>query len=182
MKRFLSLTRNQNTVVTSLRMPRDVAQLIKRDAEASGLSLNAIIMKALLRYTEWDRFTQKIGFVNIPREMLRAVLEAVDQQKLDTVSKGLASSYKESILLWFKEVNLKTFLEFFRIASTYSGLLEYDIRSSGNNYTITIHHQLGEKWSKAYPQFAHDVFNSCLGLTPDVEVGKNHAVIRFSAS
>jgi hypothetical protein len=182
MRRFSLLAKNQNTVVTSLRMPKDVAQTIKRDAEASGLSFNAIIMKALRRYTEWDRFTQKIGFVNIPREMLKAILEDVDQQKLDMISKGLGSSYKESILLWFKEVNLKTFLEFFRIASTYSGLLEYDIKSTGNNYTITIHHQLGEKWSKAYPQFAHDMFNSCLGVTPDVEVGKNHAVIRFTAS
>ncbi len=60
--------------------------------------------------------------------MLKAILEAIDQQTLDAISKGLAGLY-ESILLWFKEINAKTFLEFFRIASTYSGMLQYDIRS-----------------------------------------------------
>jgi hypothetical protein len=176
-----TLPKDQETIVTSLRIPKGIAQTIKRDAETSGVSFNALIMKALLRYAEWDRFTQKIGFVSIPREMLKAILEAIDQQSLDAISKELASSYKESILLWFKEVNIRTFLEFFRIASAYSGLLEYDLKSSGNSYTITIHHQLGEKWSKSYPQFAQDMFKSCLGVTPDIEIGKNHAVIRFSA-
>ena len=158
-----------------------MAQVIREDARESGVSFNALIMKNLIRYVEWERFTRKIGFVSIPREMLRSLLESMDQQALEVVAKGLASSWKESILLWFKEVNLRTFLEFFRIASTHSGLTAYDLKIDGRNHTITLHHQLGEKWSMAYPQFAHDMFKLCLGIDPEVEVGKHHAVIRFSA-
>lgn len=178
----MSLVKNQDTIVTSLRIPNEIAQIIKRDAKSSRLSFNALVIKALLRYTEWERFIQKIGFVSLPREMLRAILEAGDQHALDAISLATACTFKESILLWFKEVNVNTFLEFLRILSTYSRLWEYDLRSNGNNYTITVHHQLGEKWSKSYSGFVREVFKSCLGVEPEIEVGKGHAVIRFSAS
>jgi hypothetical protein len=174
------LSRKRESIVSSVRIPRDVSQIIRKDAEASDLSFNALVLKILFKYVEWDRFTQKIGFVCIPREMLRVILDATNQQRLDVIAESLASSYKESLLLWFKEINVRTFLEFFRIASHYSGLLEYDLRSEGNDYIITVHHQLGAKWSHAYPKFASEMFKSCLGVEPIIEVGKNHAVIRFT--
>ena len=161
-------------------MPREMAQIIRKDAESRGLSVNALTLRILTRYTEWDRFTQKIGFVSMQREMLRAIIDGTGQETLDMIAKGLAGSFKESILLWFKEINEKTFFDFFRIASYYSGLVEYDLKSDGKNFTITLHHQLGEKWSKAYQHFAVEMFKTCLGVDPIVEIGKSHAVIRFA--
>ena len=174
------MVRKRESTVSSIRIPTDISQTIRKDADSSGLSFNALTLKILTRYTEWDRYTQKIGFVSMPREMLRAIIDVVDQDALNKIALGLASSYKESTLLWFKEINVKTFFEFFRIASYYSGLIEYDLKSDGKNFTITLHHQLGERWSKAYQHFAVEVFKTCLGVDPIVEIGKNHAVIRFA--
>ena len=50
-------------------------------------------------------------------------------------------------MFWFKKINLHIFFDGLSLFCRYARVAEYDLETDGRNYTITMHHELGEKWS-----------------------------------
>ena len=49
--------------------------------------------------------------------------------------------------LWFKKIDVESVLEEISLWCKYTGNARYDLETDGRNYTITLNHEIGEKWS-----------------------------------
>jgi hypothetical protein len=168
------------TLLRTIRIPKDMDELLQRDAEAKRMSVNALISSIIGKYAEWDRYTEKYGFVSIAREGFRSILDATDEQRLEKVAKELGGrAPKEFIYFWFKKMSIDTFLAYTSLYCKYGGVAEYELETDGRNYTITAHHGLGENWSKFLMHFMTEGMKTSLGIIPKFEITESCVVMNF---
>jgi hypothetical protein len=80
----------------------------------------------------------------IPRGLC-AFLESVDDEKVETVVREVGS--REFILFVSKKINLETYLSHLSLLCRYGGFAHFEVENEGRDYTITLLHNLGQKWS-----------------------------------
>jgi len=73
------------------------------------------------------------------------------------------------------------YLEHISSACKYAGSAEYDVGTHAKDHIITIHHDLGQKWSEILALvWADGLIKNTLGLPTHYEITNNSLVIRFS--
>ena len=170
----------KKTVLRTVRLPKELDELLEKDPEAKRTSVNALLLGLMTRYAEWDRFAEKYGLISLTRHGFRSLLEAAEDDKLYAVSRELGGHRAhETILFWYGKVNLETFLAYLRTFSRYGGLAEIEIETDGVHYTIRGHHELGERWSKVLENFMAEAFRTTLKIQPKFEATRNALIVRF---
>ena len=171
----------KKTVLRTIRIPVELAELLERDAGTKRMSVNALVVAILTKYSEWDRLAEKFGFITFTRQGFRRLLDAADEDKLNEISRELGSRQaREVILFWFGKVTVETFLAYVSAFSRYGGLAEIEVKSEGPEYTITGHHDLGERWSNVLRHFLGEAMRDTLGIEPRFHISKTSLVVRFS--
>lgn len=171
---------NRNTTLRTVHLPRDLDNLLQNEAKAKRISFNSLMTAIMIKHTEWDRHTEKFGFVSLTRDGLRLILEAVDDNKLSQIGKHHGkSTNKEFMMFWFKKINLQTFLDGLSLFCKYARVAEYDLETDGRNYTITMHHELGEKWSNWLGHVISQGIETDLGLNAKLDFSKSSIIIKF---
>ncbi|MGH9989185.1 MAG: hypothetical protein ACREAS_01975, partial [Nitrososphaera sp.] len=61
------------------------------------------------------------------------------------------------------------------------GFGQFEIEQEGREYTITLIHELGEKWSNFLANWMNSGMKSTIGVVPRIDVMQNSVVIRFTA-
>jgi signal transduction histidine kinase len=90
-------------ILRTIRIDKDLDDALNKDANEHGVSENALISSILVRYIDWDGYSQKFGRVSLPNEALKAIIEATEPGKLKAAAEEFAASVpKDSIfeLLW----------------------------------------------------------------------------------
>jgi hypothetical protein len=115
--------------------------------------------------------------------ILKINFAIVDVDKL----KDVVSAYygtagpREFLTFRSKRINIETVLEHISSACKYAGSAEYDVGTHAKDHIITIHHDLGQKWSEILALvWADGLIKNTLGLPTHYEITNNSLVIRFS--
>ncbi len=170
----------KKTVLRSIRIPTELEEVLSKDAEAKGLSVNALVSSILTKYSQWDRYAEKFGMVTITRTGLRAMIEALDEEAAAKLARETGGhNPKEVTLFWFRKPNLETFLSYLNIMCRYGGIGEYELEMDGKNCTILFHHSLGLNVSKYYGHFFTEAIREIVGVAPRTEAGRNTLVLKF---
>jgi hypothetical protein len=173
-------TTKRNTTLRTVRLTRDLDNLLQKDAKAKRMSVNSLMTAMITKYAEWDRHAEKFGFVSLTRDGLRLILEAVDDNKLSQIGKHHGeTTNKEFLMFWFKKINIHIFLDGLSLFCKYARVAEYDLETDGKNYTITMHHELGEKWSNWLGHVISQGIETDLGLNPKLDFSKSSIIIKF---
>ena len=173
--------RRKKTVLRTIRITQEVDDVLRESAQDKNLSVNALIAAIMTKYVEWDRYVEKLNFISIASETFKTVLAEIDGEKLEKIAKEYGSKMaKTASMFFFKKADSETFLEVISLFSKYSRLRTNEIETSGRNYTITLHHNLGEKWSTFVRHFMAQAFNNVLGFLPQTDVSENVIIISFS--
>jgi hypothetical protein len=175
-------SKKSKTVLRTVRISQQLDSLLSRDAKAKGMSLNSLITRSLTRYAEWDRYMEKFGHICLTRDAFRTILETTNDEQLARAAQQLGTRLsRDTILFWFKELTLENFLRYVSVFCKYGQVADYELENEGRNYTITAHHDLGEKWSNYLKTFVEHTMKTTLGITPQIEVSKNSVVVLFQA-
>ena len=170
----------KKTVLRSFRLPAELEEIIAKDAEAKGLSVNALVASILTKYSQWDRYADKFGLVTITRAGLRAMIEGLDEESAEKVARETgAQNPREMTLFWFKKHSLDTFLSYLNIMCRYGRVGEYEVEMDGRNCTILFHHGLGLNVSKYHGYFFTEAIREIVGVPVRTEAGRNTLVLRF---
>lgn len=103
--------KKRKTILRTVRISEEVDQLLQKTALEKQVSLNTLISNVLIQYIDWGRFTDKFGIVSIQREILRSMIEALNDEQLENIARKLGSTLpKEAMIFWFKQVNASSFL------------------------------------------------------------------------
>jgi hypothetical protein len=176
----VAYTRRRTTLRT-IRLALDLDSLIQKDAKSRKVSSNSLLTSIITKYAEWDRYAEKFGLVSLTQAASRSILEAIDDNKLSQIGKDLGKrTFKEFLMLWFKKTDVEKVIEGFSLWCKYGGIAEYDLETDGRNYTITLHHEIGEKWSNLIGHLISQGIKSELGVPNTMlDFTNNLIIIKF---
>jgi hypothetical protein len=134
----------------------------------------------MTKYVEWDRFRERFEGIVITPRGFSAFLESVDDKKVETIARELGSALaREFILLVSKKINVETYLAHLSLLSRYGGFAHFEAENEGRDYTVTLLHTMGQKWSNYLTSFIDENLRTDLNIVPTFEVKNNAVVIRF---
>ena len=174
------VNKHSRTVLRTIRIEKELDDVLRQDAERNRLSFNSYISKLMTRYSEWDRFNERWGAISIRKEAFKSIIEAIESDKLVDVAKEIGSHIpKEFIVFWFKKINLETYFEYLSLVCHYAKFAECEIGIDGNDYTIILSHDIGQKWSDFLGIWLTEGLKVTLGVLPKIDITKNSVVVRF---
>ncbi|HYZ59096.1 MAG TPA: hypothetical protein VE544_05510 [Nitrososphaeraceae archaeon] len=171
----------RSTTLRTIRLTRDIDNLLQKDAKSKRISTNSLLTSIITKYAEWDRYAEKFGLVSLTRADSRSILEAIDDNKLSQIGIDLGKrAFKEFLMIWFKKADVEKVLEGISLWCKYAGIAEYDLETDGRNYTITLHHEIGEKWSNLIGHLISQGIKTELGLlNATLDFTNNLIIIKF---
>ena len=113
---------------------------------------------------------------------LKAIIEATEPDKLrKAVEEYSASVPKDIVMFRYKKLDLGSCLMLLSSLSRYGSMFKYELQiEQQRNYTITIHHNFGEKWSYWLKEaISTGLFKNVLGIMPKTQLSKSSVVFTF---
>lgn len=173
----------RRTVLRTIRIDSDLDDALNKDAKENDITENALISSILVKYIEWDRYAKKFGRVSLLNESLKSIIGATEPDKLEAAAKEFAASVPKGIIMFrYKKLDIEACLLHLSFLSKYAGLFKYELQiEQERHYTITIHHQFGEKWSYWIKETVGiGIFNTILGITPKISLSESSLVFSFT--
>ena len=173
-------TKLTKTVLRTVRISEELDGILQKDAKANRTSVNGLISSIMAKYSEWDRFTERFGHISIPTKLFRALLDITDENALATLAErhGVELT-SEVVSFWFKKISLETLLRYISIESQYGRAGEVEIEHEGRDYTISIYHEYGKKWSTFLEHYLDKAIRTYLKTIPQFETAENTVTLRF---
>jgi hypothetical protein len=172
--------RKSQTVLRGIRIPKQLNEVLQKDAAEQNRTVSALAVSILTKYAEWDRYTQKFGFVTVPRSNYKHMIEAMDEKAYLAATDQAPSTFLEMIRFWYKRVDPEIICAFCDRLSKYVGTTHCEIEERDGDYTITLEHDFGIKYSDHLKRDYEKVIGEALGIEPKIEVTNNSTYIRFS--
>jgi hypothetical protein len=174
-----TIDRKTRTVLRNVRIPKELNALLQRDANSENRTVSALVVSILTKYAEWDRFTEKFGFVSIPRTNYKRMIEAMDEQEYLAATEQDSSTFLEMVRFWYKQIDAVTICAFSERFSKYVGTAKCELETKAGNYTITLQHDLGVRYSNQLKRIYSAGIRAALGIEPRIEVTGNSVFIKF---
>src|SRR5580704_17527621 len=98
----------RQTVMRSVRISRELDDVLRRDAENRGISFSSLASEIFTKYSEWDRLANKFGMVTLLRGAFRGMWETIGKEKAASMGREAGSrTATEGASFWFKRLNTK---------------------------------------------------------------------------
>lgn len=172
--------RKTQTILRGVRIPKGVNDILQHDAKAENRTVSALVVSILTKYAEWDRFTQKFGFVSIPRINYKQMIDAMDENAYTAATADAPSTFLEMVRFWHKRIDAETVCAFCETLSKYVGTTQCEIDHSDGRYTITLQHDFGSKYSLHLKRDYEMGIRQALSTEPKIETTNHSVFIRFS--
>jgi hypothetical protein len=144
------------------------------------MSVNALMSMMITKYVEWDRYSDRFGFISMTHEGHKELLSQIDDEKLTAFAKQVGAKIPmEVTLFWFKKLNLQTFFSFIELQSKYVRAYHYEIQSEGRGHTITFHHDMGPKYTLFLRHYFDQAIRNIVGVAPKVEARHSSLTMSF---
>lgn len=174
------MPKGEKTVLRTIRIPQKMDQLLQIDAKTKRVSINSLIYNLLLKYVEWDRYSERFGRVLLRPQTLKSFIDLSDNSEIEKIGKDIGKRIpKEFLLFWFKEINLESFLEYISLLCRYGGFAHHEIESEDGSFTITLIHDLGDKWSLFLKNMIEEGMITTLRLRPQIFVSEMSVVVKY---
>ncbi len=113
------------------------------------------------KYVQWDRFSNKIDMIPVPKGILEFLGEELDGRDIDEIINIVFPMIKDSVMFVKGGYDLKRCIETLEDYMKASGM-NSDHRVEGDVHSFLIQHDLGMKWSVFTEQLLSQVFRSFL--------------------
>jgi hypothetical protein len=139
--------KKKRTSVMSFRLDEDIVDALRQEADEEEISLNVLANHIFRRYVEWERDAQKAGFIPITRELLMALINEIDDKRIEElVRKTGKDVVKEQILYMESNYDLDSFIKWLESRNRISGFAQKHV-INGKIHEFIIQHDLNMKWS-----------------------------------
>jgi len=148
------------------RLPSNVVEELEIEAKNKKISHNVLVKQVLEKYLVWDRYSDKLGIIPVPKKILEVMGQNLDLIQINQVIDSLKPIIKESVLYMKGSYDLKRCIETLEEYMRASGMLS-DHRVEGQNHRFIIQHQLGVKWSLFTEYLLKETFGEFL---PEMQI------------
>ena len=157
----------------SLRLNKIVLAKLQKEADESGISLSALVSKALKQHTDWHSNAVKAGFITVRRATILRLLDKVTEDEIRKIGHDVASSEsKDFVLLLKHEYNIDSALEVIETWIKISGY-PYNHETQFEKHKYFIQHDMGRKWSLYLSEAYSFVFEDFGHNRPEFVIREN---------
>lgn len=175
--------RRRKTALRTLRLPEDTLKLLETEAEEDGVSLNTLVSGVLLDYVLWSRRAKKFGFVTISKQLMRALLNSTDPEKLEkSVRETYPSILKSMAMFWYNDASPTSIIKVLGLISTRNWFVEMTQKEEGKDYTMTFHHDLGPNFSLFMKSMLDSTIRNEFRSRPIFQEGESSITVQFTLS
>ena len=169
------------SAVRSIRLSKEIDTILSNEAKERGLSYNQLVASILKKYSDWDRFTEKLGYVSNSAILYKRLVDLIPDEKVEEFGSASAKMVKDALLVLYKKADTDTFLRYMSLVTKYSwgSSVRYDQKTEGNSVILTVHHVFGQKWSLGFRSLMHDAVRDILGVEPNIVSTENTLTIAF---
>ena len=160
-KRQTHSTKKETTRSITYRLPEKLVNELETEATQKGISQNVLVRQILDKYVQWDRFSNKLGMIPVPKGILESLGGELDGRDIDEIINIVFPMIKDSVMFVKGGYDLKRCIETLEDYIRVSGM-NSDHRVEGDVHSFVIQHDLGMKWSVFTEQLLSQVFRSFL--------------------
>jgi hypothetical protein len=155
------------TILRTVRTNSEIDEILQKDSKSKKVTVNALIGSIFTKYAEWDRFTEKLRFVSASPLLFRELLSKLSDEEIVELASEMGERQPiEWAKFWFKKLDVEAFIGLFSLFCTYGGYGEYELETDGREYTMIVHHDLGEKWSLYLENLIRATSEKAFGIRP----------------
>ncbi len=151
--------KKETTRSITYRLPESLINELDSEAKQKKISQNVLVKQILERYIQWDRFSDKIGMVPVPKEILESLGEDLDGKDIDEIINVVFPMIKNNVMYIKGGYDLERCIETLEDYMRASGM-NSDHRIDGELHTFIIQHDLGMKWSVFTEQLLTQIFRN----------------------
>ncbi len=160
-KRQPHLQKKEKTRSISYRLPVDVVEELETEAMQKNISQNVLVKQILENYVTWDRFSNKIGMIPVPKKIVEKLGKDMKGEQIDATIKAILPLIKDTVMFVKGSYDLKRCIETLEDYMRASGM-KSDHRVEGDIHHFIIQHELGLKWSFFTEQLLREIFHQFL--------------------
>ena len=165
-KRQTHTAKKESTRSITYRLPEKLVSELETEATQKSISQNVLVKQILEKYIQWDRFSNKVGMIPVPKGILQSLGDELDGKDIDEIITLIYPMIKDTVLFIKGGYDLKRCIETLEDYIQASGMNSVH-RVEGDMHIFLIQHDLGMKWSVFTEQLLTQVFHSFL---PDKEL------------
>ena len=165
-KRQIHTRKKESTRSITYRLPEKLVSELETESMQKSISQNVLVKQILERYIQWDRFSDKIGMIPVPKGILKSLGDQLDGKDIDEIINLIFPMIKDTVMFIKGGYDLKRCIETLEDYMRASGM-NSDHRIEDNMHIFLIQHDLGMKWSVFTEQLLTQIFRNFL---PDAEL------------
>ncbi len=151
-----------HTINLSCRIDKDVYEVLSKNANEKGISLNSLVNSMAKKFINWEIHSSDIQLIPLSKEALEKIFNELDDQAIQQVAKKIGGDViREIVFLSFNEMNFENLVKAILLNSTRFGTVKHEVINS--KHIINIHHGICLNFSKF-------LFNTHLALANDLSL------------
>jgi|SRR5436853_5500609 len=182
---------SKKTRSVTFRLDSSVIDELQSEADSREISLNVLVNQVLKRYSEWDRFENKIGMMPVPKIILSSLIDKaisvakssgikdVDRYRDDIIKQAAQLAFglmKDSVLFMKRQYNLWAVLSVLEEYMKVSGIKADHKLEGSRKHVFIIQHELGENWSLFTKELLALIFQNLANVRAEISTTPNTTV------
>mgnify|MGYP005726550489 CR=1 FL=1 len=160
-KRKSHLPTKEKTKTMTYRLPVKMIEELETQARQEGVSQNVLVKQIVQKYLQWDRFSDSIAMIPIPKKILQTLGNDMNATEIDMIVESVKPIIKDSVMFMKGKYDLKRCIETLEDYMQATGM-QSDHRTEGSLHHFIIQHGLGMRWSLFTEQLLKEIFHEFL--------------------
>ena len=160
-KRKLEQKTKEKTHTVTYRFPEKMIRELETESKNKKISQNVLVKQILEKYIRWDRFSDKIGMIPVPKDLLMQLGDGMDANDINMIVDIIKPVIKNNVMFIKGKYDLKRCIETLEDYMRATGM-NSDHRIEGSLHHFIIQHELGMTWSMFIEQLLKEIFREFL--------------------
>ena len=173
------VTEKSQAVAKSFRVNRKVLYALRDEARRQNLSLNTLVNQLFTNYAEYGRFAEKAHSMHLVNETVSEILNAANEDVIMLAGQNAGKSAPMAMIsLKSSDVTMNSVIQYIQDLASYAHLFSYNETNVNGQWTITLSHELGSKWSMFLKGYFSEAFKMT-GTEPKIETSDRAVTIKL---
>lgn len=160
-KRKPHVITKEKTKTITYRLPVKMIEELETQANQANISQNVLVKQIVQKYLQWDRFSEGIAMIPIPKNILQTMGHDMTATDIDLIVESVKPIIKDSVMFMKGKYDLKRCIEALEDYMQATGM-KSDHRVEGSLHHFIVQHGLGKNWSLFTEHLLKDIFHEFL--------------------
>ena len=155
-------TSTKKTTNLSCRIDKSVYDILVKDAELKGISLNSLVNSISKSYVSWGKNAEYMGFIPLAKETVGQIFKKLGDKEIKEIGYNVGTTIpREFLMLTYGHINFPNILNMIEVGNSRFGHITHDI--DYNTHQITIFHGINENFS-SFLAYVHEAMAEDLSV------------------